>query len=104
MKLIAKGLRLLNADKPTQNVASILWGPSGPVNSSTMDDKCAIAQRLADCHNALAGIPDPAAALKAAREALEWALSNLHEDAEAVFPKQVEFCHAALVALKGEQP
>jgi hypothetical protein len=58
------------------------------------------AARIVACVNALAGIADPAAAIKAAREALEHACDTVPQSgAERMF---IEECRRALALLGGK--
>ncbi len=50
------------------------------VNRGNRAERLSNAGRIADCVNALAGIPDPAEALKVAREALSLLMKNVYPD------------------------
>jgi hypothetical protein len=58
------------------------------------------AQRIVACVNSLAGIPDPAAALTQAREALEMFLRNYAADCDPD-GEELDQARAALAALEG---
>lgn len=117
MKLIAKGVRLLNADKPTERIATIERAPHLGAGFDTKDELCRFAQRLTDCHNALTGVADPANAIAAARDALLAAAQDLvashivdnvlqERKGQKPFPEPASLAkvRAALALLEGVQP
>lgn len=86
--------------EPRHHVAIVATGDS----PQPMED--ANAARIVSCVNALAGIPDPEAAIKAVREALELvALAETFGDEYGLYlmPHTAEKCLAALRLLRGDR-
>jgi len=73
----------------------------GASSSMAEDEQAANAARIVKCVNACAGIENPAEAIRAAREALEGALSLTEESARFYGSQLERSMRQALAQLKG---
>lgn len=84
------------------------WGlEEGSLICEMRDVPPGTAQRIVECVNAMAGVADPANAIAAAREALNYLIGYMDETEHAtgvVMQCGIEHARAALALLEGVQP